>query len=96
MSDELREAADALRGRVGDGQFDGSVKFEIEDAGAIRLDSDGVHEGDGEAECTISGSMDTFREMFAGDLDPTSAFMTGRIRIDGDMGQAMKLAQIFT
>lgn len=95
MSEELDEAANALSQRVKPGEFDGSVKFDIEDAGVIRLDNEGVHKGDGEAECTISGSMDTFRDMFEGNLDPTSAFMTGKIKIDGDMGQAMKLASVF-
>ena len=38
--------------------------------------------------------MDTFQEMFAGDLDPTAAFMTGKIKLDGDMGVAMKLGQL--
>ena len=31
---------------------------------------------------------------FEGELDPTAAFMTGKIKIDGDMGQAMKLSQL--
>jgi putative sterol carrier protein len=38
--------------------------------------------------------MDTFQELFDGDLDPTAAYMTGKIKIDGDLGQAMKLSQI--
>jgi putative sterol carrier protein len=27
----------------------------------------------------------------AGDLNPTSAFMSGKLKLDGDMGTAMKL-----
>lgn len=96
MSEALTEAAEKLRGKLGGDTFDGSVKFDIEDEGVIVLDETGVSEGDGEAACTISGSLDTFREMFDGDLDPTSAFMTGKIKIDGDMGVAMKLAQVFS
>ena len=38
--------------------------------------------------------METFHEMFEGELDPTAAFMTGKIKIDGDMGVAMKLGQL--
>ncbi|MEM6944726.1 MAG: SCP2 sterol-binding domain-containing protein [Pseudomonadota bacterium] len=41
----------------------------------------------------MSGDLDTFRDLFDGALDPTSAFMTGKIKIDGDMGAAMKLVQ---
>ena len=51
-----------------------------------------VSAGDGEADVTISADADTFAEMLSGDLDPTGAYMSGRLRIDGDMGLAMKLA----
>ena len=50
--------------------------------------------GDGDADCTITASQDTFQELFDGELDPTAAFMTGKIKIDGDMGVAMKLGQL--
>ena len=95
MSDVIKEAADKLRSKVGADGFDGSIKFLIEDEGAIVLNENGVSEGESDAECTITGSMDTFREMFEGDLEPTTAFMTGRIKIDGEMSVAMKLAQLF-
>ena len=29
-----------------------------------------------------------------GDLDPTAAYMTGKIKIDGDMGAAMAVARV--
>ena len=32
--------------------------------------------------------------MLDGDLDPTAAFMSGRLKVDGDMGLAMKLGSI--
>ncbi len=96
MSEALDEAVKALKSKVGEGGFDGSVRFDIEDEGSVRLDDSGVSESDAEADCVISGSLDTFREMFDGELDPTSAFMTGRIKIDGDMSVAMKLAQVFS
>lgn len=95
MSDALNEAAEALRGKLGGGGFDGSVKFDVTGEGSILLDGAGVSTEGGDADCTISGSLDTFRDMFEGNLDPTSAFMTGKIRIDGDMGVAMKLARLF-
>ncbi|MHA1537876.1 MAG: SCP2 sterol-binding domain-containing protein [Alphaproteobacteria bacterium] len=42
----------------------------------------------------MSAALDTFQDIFDGALSPTAAYMTGRMRIDGDMGLAMKLSQI--
>ncbi|MEM1162375.1 MAG: SCP2 sterol-binding domain-containing protein [Pseudomonadota bacterium] len=94
MSDVLEKAAAGLRERLGDGGFDGSVKFDIEGEGAIVINEDGVSTEDGDAACTISASVDTFQDLFAGELDPTAAFMTGKIKVDGDMSVAMKLGQL--
>ncbi len=96
MSDTLEAAAGKLRERLGEGGVDMSVKFEIEGEGVIRLGPDGVTVGDGDADVAISGALDVFQDMFDGDLSPTAAFMTGKIKIDGDMGAAMKIAQIFS
>lgn len=94
MSDSLNAAAEALRGKIDGTGFDGSVKFDMEDEGIIRIVDGQVTTDDGDAACTITASMDTFQELFDGDLDPTAAYMTGKIKIDGDLGQAMKLSQI--
>ena len=90
----LETAAAALREKLGGAGFDGSVKFAIEDEGAITVADGNVTTDDADADCTISASMDTFQDLFAGELDPTAAFMTGKIKIDGDMGVAMKLGQL--
>lgn len=94
MSERLDQAAEALRGRMNDSGFRGSVRFDMNDDGFLRVEDETVTTEEGEADCTIIASMQTFQEMFAGDLDPTAAFMTGKIKIDGDMGVAMRLAQI--
>lgn len=85
------EAVTAINEKVG-GSFDGSVKFVIEGEGAVMLDSSGARAGDEPAEVTLTADADTFRRILEGDMNPTSAFMTGKLSIDGDMGQAMKLA----
>jgi putative sterol carrier protein len=94
MSERLQTAAEALRAKLEGSGFRGSVRFDVADEGVIRVDDEQVATGDGPADCTITAAMDTFQEMFQGDLDPTSAFMTGKIRIEGDMGAAMRLAQV--
>jgi putative sterol carrier protein len=68
------------------------VKFDISDAGTILLDATGVHEGDGDADCTLTADAETFEAILNGELNPTSAFMGGRLSVDGDMGMAMRLA----
>ena len=94
MSDALNAAVQALQAKIDGAGFDGSVKFEMEGEGVIRIADGAVSTDDGDAECTISASVETFQELFEGELDPTAAFMTGKIKIDGDMGQAMKLSQL--
>ena len=102
MSERLQTAAEALRGKIEGSGFRGSVRFDVTDEGVIRVEDEQVSTGDGAdggaaaeaADCTISAAMDTFQELFQGELDPTSAFMTGKLRIDGDMGAAMRLAQV--
>ncbi|MCO8144562.1 SCP2 sterol-binding domain-containing protein [Rhodovulum tesquicola] len=95
MSDVIEKAVETLNAKI-DGGFDGVAKFVIEDEGAIIVDSEGAHAADTPAEVTLTASLDTFRDMMEGDLNPTTAFMTGKLRIEGDMGKAMQLAHIFT
>ncbi|MGB0660691.1 MAG: SCP2 sterol-binding domain-containing protein [Mangrovicoccus sp.] len=90
MSKVIEGAVAALQEKLPEG-FDGSAKFVIEDEGEIVVDGGGVRASDDDTDVTLTASQDTFEQMMAGDLDPTSAFMSGRLKIDGDMGAAMKL-----
>jgi putative sterol carrier protein len=95
MQDALSQALTALQEKVGGRRPEGSVKLDFTDLGALRLDGEGPRFDDGSAaDCTIRADLDTFKAMFDGDLSPTSAFMTGRIKIEGDMGVAMKVASL--
>ncbi|HET7521713.1 MAG TPA: SCP2 sterol-binding domain-containing protein [Bacillales bacterium] len=44
-----------------------------------------------EADCTLTISADDYKNMVAGTLNPTQAFMSGQLTIDGDIGLALKL-----
>lgn len=90
MSDVISGAVAALSEKLGSG-FDGIVRFDIVGEGSIIVDQAGVRAGDDLADVVLSADADTFRDILAGNLDPTSAFMSGRLSIEGDMGQAMKL-----
>lgn len=96
MSDVIDQAVTALNEKLGSGGFDGTAKFMIEDEGAIMLDADGARAADEEAEVTMTADADTFREILEGGLNPTAAFMSGRLKIDGDMGAAMRLAPVLS
>lgn len=90
MSDVIEAAIAALNEKVGDG-FDGTAKFVIEGEGSVMIGADGARAGDEEADVTLTASAENFEAMMAGELNPTTAFMTGKLSVDGDMGTAMKL-----
>ena len=95
MSNVVEQAVNALKEKISGSAFDGSAKFLIEDEGSIIVDGDGVRAGNEDTEVTLIASTETFQEIMGGDLDPTSAFMSGKLRIEGDMGTAMRLSGIF-
>lgn len=94
MSDVITKAVEALNGKLDGQSIGGSAKFVVEDEGAIFIDDDGARAGDDEADVTLTASAETFEGMMSGDENPTTAFMTGKLKVDGDMGLAMKLAGI--
>jgi putative sterol carrier protein len=72
--------------------FDGVAKFVLKGEGAIMIDENGVRAGDDEADVTLSADAEVFQAILEGDMNPTAAFMTGKLSVDGSMGMAMKLA----
>lgn len=96
MSDVVAAAVKALNGKLAGGGIDGSVKFLIEDEGAVRIDETGASADDSPADCTMTADAETFEGILDGTLNPTSAFMSGRLKVEGDMGLAMKLGNILS
>ena len=94
MSDILEQAAAELNDKISASGFDASAKFSIADLGAIVLDANGARVSDDDADVTLSADTETFQAILTGELNPTSAFMTGKLTVDGDMGIAMKLASV--
>ncbi len=94
MSDTLEKAAAALNEKLAGGAFDASAKFAIADLGAIVLDADGARVSDEDADVTLSADADTFEQILSGEMNPTGAFMSGKLSVDGDMGVAMQLASV--
>lgn len=90
MSDVITAAVAALSAKMPNG-FDGVAKFVFSGEGAIMVDQSGVRAGDEPADVTLTAETDVFRAMLDGELSPTSAFMTGKLSIDGSMSLAMQL-----
>ena len=88
-----------LREKVGEDCGLGAVlKFDLGTDGILTLDASQVpnvvSNDDIPAKCTVIISMDNFMLMADGKLDGTSAFMSGKLKIQGDMGMAMKLGPL--
>jgi len=98
----VQEFFEGLPSRVTPDRIEGmnnTYVFDIEGAGAWTVAiADGtvtVTEGVGEGDCTFSTSEENFEKIVAGEQNPTTAYMTGKLKIKGDMGAAMKLQKIF-
>ena len=73
--------------------------FDVEGVGQWTVSVDdgtvSVTEGAGEADCTITASEETLVKIASGEANPTTAYMTGKLKIQGDMGAALKLQKLF-
>ena len=91
-----------LPSRVDPGKTAGmnnSYVFDIEGAGTwtVRV-ADGsvtVDDGDTGGDCMIATSAEVFEKVVSGEQNPTAAYMSGKLKIKGDMGAAMKLQKLF-
>ena len=89
----IQSIADGMKDKVASAGFDRSVKFETSE-GVVVIDGATVSTTDAPADCTIKLSLEDLESLVAGDLNPTMAFMQGKLKIEGDMSVAMALSQI--
>ena len=98
----VREFFDTLPTRIDPSKTAGmnnSYLFDIDGAGTWKVDvEDGnvkVMEGAQDADVTITTSEETFDKIVSGEQNATSAYMTGKLKVKGDMGAAMRLQKLF-
>ncbi|MCZ8086540.1 MAG: SCP2 sterol-binding domain-containing protein [Brevundimonas sp.] len=96
---DLASVTDRIRSAVGDNSGLGkTVRLDLGDAGKIFIDGasspNSVTNEDKPADATVRISWDDFIALSEGKLDPMMAFMQGKLKIDGDMMIAQKLAPL--
>lgn len=102
-AENVRQFFETLEGRASGSPkaagLNATYLFDIDGAGKwmVRVENGtvGVHEGEGEADTTIQSSEETFLKIVNGEQNATSAFMTGKLKVRGDMGKAMQLQKLF-
>ena len=89
MATKLNEAGAFVPGK--------RVKLDFGDVGVVMLDgvAQQVTEEDGAADTTIKIAWSDWEDMAAGKLDGMTAFMQGKLKVEGDMSNAMQLQGVF-
>ena len=103
MAESVQEFFQNLESRADSSKTAGmnnSFAFDIDGAGqwTVAVDDGRVSVTEGTsaaADATITSSAENFERIVAGELNPTSAYMTGKLKVKGDMGAAMKLQKLF-
>jgi putative sterol carrier protein len=102
VGERAREFFETLESRVDESKTAGMTAtylFEVDGAGTWTVDVNGgklsVTEGGNDADCTISVSEENFEQLISRELNPTTAYMTGKLKVKGDMSAAMKLQKLF-
>lgn len=90
----IQAIAEQIKAKAEGSGFDRSVKFDTGADGVIVIDGTSVSTEDAPADCTIKLSLDDLQDLVSGELNPTMAFMQGKLKIEGDMSVAMALSQV--
>jgi putative sterol carrier protein len=88
MAEQLHAASAYVPGK--------RVKLDFGDEGVVMLDGVGntVTEEDGGADTTIKVTWSDWQDMADGKLDGMTAFMQGKLKVEGDMSNAMQLQSV--
>jgi putative sterol carrier protein len=90
------DLAEALRRRAAENPKLGyTVKFLLDDGDVIFWDGTGdqpvIGHADEPADTTLRLSTENLQKLLDGNLDPTLAYMTGKLKVEGKLGVALKI-----
>lgn len=103
MAESAREFFEQLAARTAGGSertrgLTASYRFDVDGAGSWRVEVDdgavSVSEADAAADCVIGVSEGTLLGIVSGRQSPMGAFLMGKIRVEGDVGLAMRLRDL--
>ena len=95
----LDECTTAIRNKVGaDSGLAATLKFDCGADGTIFIDGkstpNSVSNSADSADCSLGITLANLAAMIKGDLEPATAFMTGKLKVTGDMSVAMRLQRV--
>ncbi len=88
-----------LQGRLADfAGLNARIRFDMGADGAVAIDAKDaaprLADENMEADCTIRVSAENMEKLMAGALNPMLAYTLGKLKVDGSMGVAMKVAAL--
>lgn len=96
---DLQQCTEAIRTKVGaDSGLAATLKFDCGSDGIIHIDGrstpNTVDNDNRDTECTVGITLEDLSAMLSGDLEPTTAFMMGKLKVSGDMSVALRLQRV--
>ena len=95
----LESCTQAIRTKVGDDSgLNATLKFDMGADGIIVIDGkstpNSVSNEVSDTDCTVGITLENLNALLTGDLEPTTGFMAGKLKVSGDMGVAMRLQRV--
>ncbi|MBS4010119.1 MAG: SCP2 sterol-binding domain-containing protein [Roseovarius sp.] len=78
------------------GHIRGLAKLVITGHGSVMLSEAGAHAGDEAADVVLSASDEVFRNILSGAQNPVMAYMSGKLKVEGNVQRALKVSAILT
>ena len=90
----LQDIADGIQKGLNGKSFDGSLKFDCGSDGVVVLADNKATTRDQDTDCTIRISTENLTKLLTGKLNPMTGVATGKLKVSGNIGVAMKLGQL--